>query len=204
MESLQSVPYLTQHASALIEGGHLYANEELTDIHYTSTQIALKVSASLREMGLATTLCAFIDDYNAPDTSATVNLARLEAQGFSPDVVFREKDYQDSAHAILATLVGCNRAKARSSTGDWHLKDDSFAKLMTSHGRPTCALLDAALYCHKQATYGGVCVTVLPDTHAYRTQQNNTKTILRAAGKSIPLLNIYFMSQDLLSLDFDY
>jgi len=197
-------PYLSHYPSALVEAGHFYANEELTSEHYMSMRIGLRVVDGLKQIGLPSTLCLLIDDYNAPDVHSETNLAIAKAHGFNPVITFREKDQFLGTLDIFNSLKIRGKAKIRKKTGDWHLKDDGFAKIMNADGKPTCSLLDAALYCHQYTIGGGICVTVLPDTKVYRLEQLHTKSVLKAAGQKIPILNVYFGTKEEIFLDFDY
>lgn len=199
-EHLSQVINPNKYKSALVEAGHFYGNKPLDAEQQLGIQVGRTVTSALLETGLHVTPCLLIDDYNAPDIYSETNLAALKKQGFVPAVIYKERDMISGAKNILNLLDFANKTKVKH--GVKYFKD-GFKILVSEQGKYSCALLDAALYVEKHQKYGGVSVTVLPETYAYRVQQQATKSILRACDIAIPILNVYFNQEALVSFDFN-
>lgn len=202
-ELINTISGISTFSCALVEAGHFYADKPLASEQQVGVCVGMATIDSLQEMGLIATPCILIDDYNAEDKTSESNVTQIRQLGFSPEVIYREKSSQAKAIEILEQLKTSNKTKYRKNTGETYLKE-GFIKLVKNDGKLTCALLDAALYVQKHQEYAGICVTVLADTPEYRTQQSYTKSILKAAAYSIPILNVYFSEEGSISVDFDY
>lgn len=203
IEQLQTISKLGQFNAALVEAGHFYADKPFSPEQEIGIKIGIAAIATLNEMGIKSNPCILVDDYNAKDQKSPEHLAKAYELGFSPEIIFREKDFVPQAQQMLETLEVTGKTKVRTKTGEKYLKE-RFIKLTKENGQLTCALLDAALYQDKQSHFGGVCVTVLPDTQDYRTQQECTKQILKALDLKVPILNVYFDPEGKVSVDFNF
>lgn len=200
-EQLSQVINPNSYKYALVEAGHFYGDKPLNSEQQLGVMVGQTVINALTDMGLQVTPCLLIDDYNAPDIYGVENLEALKEKGFVPSVIYRERSMIPRANSILSQLEIANKTKIRR--GAKYFKD-GFKILVSEQGKYSCALLDAALYAEKYQDFGGVCVTILPDTYTYRIQQQTTKSILKGCDVVVPILNVYFKQDGLVSLDFDY
>lgn len=207
--------------SASVEVGHFYVdptnyeNQDNDDIHALSLDIGTTLVHNLKNSGISVSTLLFIDDlhtsdkYNSTslDSIVDTHLAEYKSQGFIPDQIVYETTLIQDAYKILHKLPKIEK----KSNGSMLLKqfdsEGSYVnrfRLLDASGNPSCALLDATLYEHKwnMQQNQGVCITVLPIN--YEDQQNKTKYVLKQAGIFVPILNLYFDSQGILSVDFDY
>lgn len=186
--------------AAVVEAGHFYANDQITEEELHGLNIGTEVSKKLQDMGLVVIPCLLVDNYNAPDIYSDKNLSQLKQEGYPTDWVFWEREVTPDAKELLVKLSETNKIK--SKRGNTYLKE-GFSLLVDDKGKYSCTILDAGLYINKFYLSNGICVTVLPEK--FKPQQETTKRILKAAGYTIPILNIYYGNDsEKVSFDFSY
>ena len=181
--------------NALIEAGHFYVQDDITDQHLTGALLGKQIADEIRAVGVNAITSIFVDDYSngclpLSDQDTEVKLQQYDQRGFTPDIVYYEKDMVGQARALSWEMKQDGKVVVFKN-GKHFLKEDG--TFLSDGVWPGCSLLDAALFCKKHESMpeeGGVCITVLPDT--YKTQQQSVKKILNAAGKQIPIINIYY------------
>ncbi len=175
------------YTTAVIEAGHFYANQSLTQEQLSGIDVGKTMIKKLNELGFQTIPCILIDNYNAVDTKSESNLVEIQGYDYNPKLVLWEKDAVPYSISLLESLKQNDKTKEKK--GNMYLKE-GFSILQNKDGKYSCALLDAGLYVMKFDLYSGICVTVLPES--YKSQQETTKRILKGTGQEIPIINIYY------------
>lgn len=189
--------YLNESESVVVEAAHIYADREPGQEQQTGALLAARISAGLKP-GVVRTL--LIDDYNVNGKSLDVKayLSWLADFGYNPDHVFMESDLVSDAHELIKELkekIPSKKLwaprndpwKQNHGLAFWTKHDKVF--LVTSQNRPSCPVLDTALYFRKRKL-GGEALTILPET--YLPQQRAVKAIMEKLERQVPIVNLYF------------
>jgi hypothetical protein len=195
MQSIQT--YMGTSNSVVLEAAHIYADKQPNCEQQKGAVLAAAVYSGVGIPAIRTLL---IDDYNVSEKTLDINayLVWLTDHGYAPDEVIMETDLVPAAHELLEEIRDTVPAKKLSTPkyDPWQKNGalglwTSVGKvsLLTTGGRPSCALLDAALYLRK-SQLAPICLTVLPQE--YSTQQVATHAILKRISKSVPVVNLYF------------
>ncbi len=177
-----------QPRSVCVEVAHIYMNETPGEEHDFSAQIGASLTEQLEEKDCLVSKMLFIDNYNPGPDEFRLDvdgfIVRLDQRGFEPDIVTFETALELPARNLLLSL----NDNMRKHEGRVFLNQRSI--LLIDHERPTCNLLDAALYVAKLSMFE-LAITVLPSS--YKSQQASVRRVLRALGYShLPIINIYF------------
>lgn len=173
--------------SVCIESAHIYMNEYPSDQHKLSAKIGSRLTDEIEKENCLVSKHLFIDNYN-PDPSdfkldVDAFMDILKDCGFKPDIVTFETSLEIPAKNLLSELE-------EDITHHEHYicLNQKQIRLM-SHGRPTCNLLDTALYVAKLSMFG-LSITILPNS--FKEQQKKVRMVLRSLGYThLPIINIY-------------
>lgn len=180
----------TEHLPRLvIEAGHIYMTESVTDRHLKSARIGAYLARSLAAIGYPVSNALFVDNYNEKptDPEAVVSdqtldvqeyLSKLRGVQFEPGTVLFEADMLPIADEIVSKLEEKEVACIDKRRKNTHYLIEGGMYLIEK-GRYTCSLLDAALTT-KKFEFGDVVINVLP--YYYRPQQKKMKRILGQLG----------------------
>lgn len=181
--------------TVVIEAAHIYADQEPGDEQKIGAQIAAQISAGLEARARKALL---IDNLNVAKStlSKEAYLAQLKAWGFIPDDVFMETDLVagvTEAGGLIDVIKQRRLVKVKNGEGltkrFWDQDQEKMIGLVKKDGIPTCPALDALLY-KRKSSLGQACVTILPGTYA--DQQIATQSIMKKAGISVPIANLFF------------
>lgn len=192
--------YLESRESVVVEAAHIYADKQPAEEQLTSALLASGVSAGLKARIVRTLL---IDDYNVVEKTLNTKsyLDWLSDHGYVPDHVFMESDLVSDARELVKEL------KDRIPPKKFWIPKNDFRKqnhelafwtrerkvfVVTRENRPSCPLLDAALYLRK-SRLAAASLTVLPERYA--PEQRATGAILEKLDRSLPIVNLYFSSK---------
>lgn len=168
----------------IVEAGHIYMDKEPDKEHEVAAEIAARISASLAKHGHVVIKQLFVDNYNPNPENFSLDVKSyvdfLESKGFKPDIVTYESWLETPAKNLLAAL----KTHHDKEGGNIFLADDSGIKLQVED-RPTCSLLDSALYIAKLSMCE-MTITVLP--RKYKAQQKSVFSILSRLGYARPLI----------------
>ena len=194
---LQKIAEHTQSGPVVVEAAHIYADKKPGLEQQKGAQIAAQLCEGLNVPSIRMLL---IDDFNVTTRSLDTNeyLSWLSDQGYIPDEIVMESELVPAAMRLLQELKDTVPAKKlvvpkydpwqRSrALGLWTRVGK--VPLLTTGGRPSCALLDASFYLQKSQK-GLVSLTVLPQE--YSPQQAATMAILERVNKPVPVVNLYF------------
>lgn len=200
---------LGQRPVVCVEAGHIYTDEVPTQSHETGASVGSKVSALLGEMGFDVQKMLFVDDYNAQSSDLDLGSYQdlISCHGFTPEVTVMESTLVQEAEEIVTSLqeqglTEENRNGAVILKKSYKREKDIVLRKSPAMGFMSgCAALDAALYLRKSKT-AELCVTVLH--REWKDQQASVKKILKALGKEIPILEVYYNDEGDIEVDFDY
>lgn len=194
-----------QSQQVIVEAGHIYSGEKVSDEHQMGLMIGRCVAEVLEEIGLEVSTMLFIDDYNGSgESQETLSLYQesLNSIGFEPKEIVYETSLTTMANDLILDLKRKGKVK-KIKERDCLLAGSQGLIDLWRNGKYSCSILDAALYLTKaQKSDGGLLVTVLPKS--YREQQRKTKLILSAMQFNTPILNVYFNADGKIEVDFDY
>lgn len=191
MDFSEILQYAKGHrlTSVCVEAAHIYMDEVPGDEHDFSASLGAQLAKELELADCLVTKMLFVDNINPNPLEFTLDVNRyrdrLQQKGFAPDIVALEAALELSARNLLESL----------ESSDIHRKDDQVFLnhrniLLMDHNRPSCCLLDAAMYVAKLSIFELV-ITVLQGK--YRSQQKKVRKILRALGYThLPVINVYF------------
>jgi len=176
--------------SICVEAAHIYMDEKPNKSHRISAQIGADISTQLKKDGYIVIKQLFIDDYNPVAKNFILDidnyLELISSWGFSPDIITFEKLLESPANNLLAKITTQNNLI-------YHEKKVYLEKkkaCLVDNNRPTCNLLDTALYIAKLSMFEMV-ITILPKI--FKGQQKKVQKILKILGySSIPIFNIYY------------
>lgn len=209
---LNFIPALTsdkQKPVVCVEAGHIYTDESPTIRHEIGAIVGKNVSNILEGLGVQVQRMLFVDDYHPTTHSLDLDSYQklLAERGFVADKVVMESSLNDAAEDVITLLqdkslidVKKNGAIILKKTHKKE-KDIVLRKSPEMGGAPACAALDTALYLKKSESTG-VCVTILHDE--WKEQQSGVKKVLKALGKDIPILEVYYSDYGDIEVDFDY
>ncbi len=201
-EIIQNIQeYIGSANAVVLEAAHIYADKQPHLEQQKGAVLATAVNAGL---GIPTIRTLLIDDYNITEKTLDINayLVWLTDHGYAPDEVIMESDLVPAAHELLEEIKDRVPAKKLSTSkhDPWQSNGAlglwtpvGKVPLLTSVGRPSCALLDASLYLRK-SQLAQACLTILPQE--YSSQQIATHAILKRINKSVPVVNLYFNSNN--------
>lgn len=192
-----------------VEAAHVYTDEVPGIKHQLGAVIGANVCQILQEMGVDVQRMLFVDDFNAlsNDLSLEDYEGFIAKHGFAPDLVVMESTLINSANKLIEQLEesGLTEKNKNGATvlkkGNKKEKDIVLRKSPVMGSVPACNALDAALYLKKHEA-AGVCVTILDKQ--WQDQQTSVKKVLKALGKEIPILEVYYSESGDLEVDFDY
>ncbi|MBP6098549.1 MAG: hypothetical protein KA477_01040 [Candidatus Levybacteria bacterium] len=206
---LPAISPAEQQTVVCIEAGHIYTDETPSLSHEIGAIVGHNVSQILEGMGVTVQKMLFVDDYNALSHNLNVEEYRslLNSHGFEPDILVMESSLVQDAYQVIAELE-VNSLTETNKNGALILKknhkkekDIVLRKSPSMESLPACAALDTALYIKKNER-AGICVTVLHEK--WKSQQEAVKKVLKALGKDIPILEIFFTDYGEIEIDFDY
>lgn len=89
-----------------VEYAHIYTNQKITEEHQVSLQILSGVTRELENTGKSSSLVVMVDDYSFPDPSFNYDefLSWLGAQGFKPNLLFRESQLIPACDEVLSLI----------------------------------------------------------------------------------------------------
>lgn len=195
---------LVTNQPALVEAGHFYANEAFGPEHKASIALGLHVLKQLDSLGITGIPCLFIDNYNAKGSLELeeANIAIIKDQGFVPHEIFHEADMEEKAENLLSQLEQKGKVSYQQSRDIKRLKANP-PQVLKEENKLNCALLDSAFYIEKFNKYKSLCITILPER--LKSQQHAVKAILKVLEIKIPILDVYFDKQGIISsVDFEY
>ena len=207
---IQSINVGKQRSIAWVEAGHIYADEIPSLSHEVGAIVGAKVSIALENMGILVKKMLFIDDYNAQSNTLDLenNQSLLSEHGFVADRLIMESSLVSDAEKVIAeleqgSLTEINKHGAVILKKN-HKKDKEVVlrKSPEMGTTPACVALDTALYIKKQEEEAGICVTVLHSE--WKSQQNAVKKVLKALGKDLPILEVYYTDEGDIEIDFEY
>lgn len=175
--------------SICVEAAHIYMDEKPNKSHRISAQIGADIANQLKKDGHIVIKQLFIDDYN-PDVKNFIldvgsYLELIGSCGFSPDILTLESSLEMPANNLLAKIITQNNLVRHEQKVYLEKKK----ACLVNNNRPTCNLLDAALYIAKLSMFE-MAITVLPKS--LKGQQKKVRKILKILGYSnIPIFNIY-------------
>lgn len=182
--------------SVCVEAGHVYMNEYPSEMHRKLASVGADISIQISQSGCNVSKVLFVDDYNPSHSDFCLDLPKyikvLSEEGFAPDIVTFEANLVAPAKNIIRELNG---RVVHNADGNSYLNSDR----ILCGGRPTCNLLDAALYVAKLSIFE-LAITVLPkyikDNNTYIHQQKKVKRILKEIGYKDPSIINVFLSND--------
>lgn len=194
-ELLEKISEYTKSAgNVVVEAAHIYADQEPNGEHSAGAIVASKV---LQRVYSSTQRLLFIDDFHPQQFLLNVDSyhAWLASYGFVVDQTVFESELVPEAHLLLAKIKDVVVSKKKlsyskdnsSSVGLWTPRGK--VPLITQGGKPSCYLLDAALYT-KKAGIGDLALTILPES--YLDQQLKTLAVLRRVGHTSLIINMFF------------
>lgn len=198
-----------QRPKVCVEAAHIYTDEVPGFKHQLGAVIGANVCRILGGMGVDVQRMLFVDDFNAVsnDLSLSEYGEFIGEHGFTPDIVVMESTLVDDANRLIGQLeeAGLTERNRNGATvlkkNNKRDKDIVLVKSPIMGSIPACNALDAALYLRKFET-AGVCVTILDKQ--WQDQQNSVKKVLKALGKDIPILEVYYLENGEIEVDFDY
>lgn len=181
--------YKNKPYSICVEAAHIYMDEKPDESHKISAQIGAELMARLKEDGHMVTKQLFIDDYNPNPANFVLDvdsyLELIGSYGFSPDILTFESSLEMPANNLLAKIITQNNLVRHQQKVYLEKKK----ACLVNNNRPTCNLLDAALYIAKLSMFE-MAITVLPKS--LKGQQKKVQKILKILGYyKIPIFNIY-------------
>lgn len=204
-EALEEVIKKVQEHTAVaslvvVEAAHIYADQQPCAEQAVSASIAAEIGFNL---GKPMHRMLLVDDYHPMAKTLELDsyIDWLSGQGYSTDEVIMESSLVQDAQELLEQIKqSVPKKKIALSKGDGWKPSLGLGlwtrmgkiPLLTSYGRPSCELLDAALYL-KKSQLSETCLTILPNH--YISEQSRTQAILGSIGHRISLVNIYFDPQ---------
>lgn len=184
--------YTKSAENVVVEASHIYADQEPNGEHSAGAIVASKV---LQRVYSSAQRLLFIDDFHPQRFLLNVDSyhAWLASYGFVVDQTVFESELVPEARLLRAIIEEAVPKKVSyskdnsSSVGLWTPRGK--VPLITQDGKPSCYLLDAALYI-KKAGIGDLAITILPES--YLDQQLKTLAVLRRVGHSSQIINMFF------------
>lgn len=199
-------------ANVLLEMGHVYLSPDylgrdestfVTDEEMQGVQIGLALMDELCREGFPVQSILFVDDFHGfvdaegfddnPDLENKLRdiLDVFAEMGFQPDKVISEAGMTTSAWYLYSLLK-----QNGSVNGGAKQLSEMYGKASLKNGtkdeeRPSCSLIDAALYLTKVGpTNGNHAITVIHQK--YKPQQLEVKQILLAYGMVHPNVSVVY------------
>ncbi len=208
----------------LIEFGHVYTDEQPSDLHFKTAELGALVKEIASELSIKKNKevnvmdMLFVDNYNpsfskeysGPSFCIDSYVSQLNditgsKLSTSKNNVVYEAKMVEKADNIIMKLIDLNSVELTNKDGEeWLVYNggDTKSKKVNLYNfndnRYSCAVLDAALYETKLAQ-SDLCVTILPGKKSiYKSQQKNTKAILSAIDiNTSGIQDFYVPSTDL-------
>lgn len=183
--------------SVCVEAGHVYMNEKPNETHSRLASIGAEISKQINQKGCNVSKILFVDNYNPSPNDFCLDLPEyirhLSDCDFAPDIITFEADLVIPSQNIIQALG--SKIRHSADDGNTYLNKDR----ILCRGKPTCNLLDTALYVAKLSIFE-LAITVLPkyinNKDTYIKQQEKVRRILEAIGYSRPSIINVFLSDD--------
>lgn len=207
--------------SFVIEACHFYKNHPLTEPEIREIEacgrLACDLASALGQTAQVESV-VFVDDYNDirgkvisedPMENSKETWKVIESSGFGAKVrfVFLESLMLQTASGVLAGLLltGCCRQTKSKTILNVPGQNEGVVLLRegSGDGVPSCALLDASCYGLKGEYFpNAIHITILPDN--YKSQQEETRQVLRASGIRVPIINIFVEPDGSQQIEFNF
>jgi len=153
-------------SSVCIETAHIYMDEAPNKQHELAAQIGSGIVKTVERERCLSTKHLFIDNYNPDPKNFILDIDKyiemLSEFGFRPNIITFETSLEIPAKNLLIEL------KEETVHREHNVYLNSRQILLMAHNRPTCSLLDTALYIAKLSMFELV-ITILPKS--FREQQ---------------------------------
>ncbi len=178
----------------ILEGGHIYGDEEPGEKHFSDMKLTGLLRAHLLQQGFDVESLLMVDDFHPAENTLDVDAykAAALAVGWPIDHLAFESEMAPLAEAMIETLRKLGKVAAQ---GDGLVLNDGrmSAHLLTPEkGELSCAILDSALSVIKYRILKGQGVVNVLD-RGLKGQQRNTRQIVRAVlgEKRLPFFNFF-------------
>lgn len=178
----------------ILEGGHIYGDEEPGEKHFNDMKLTGLLRAHLLQQGFGVESLLMVDDFHPAENTLDVEAYKAAALqvGWPIDHLAFESEMAPLAEAMIETLKQLGKVAAQGN--GLVLNDGRMgAHLLTpENGELSCAVLDSALSLVKYRILKGQAVVNVLD-RGLKGQQRNTRQIVRAVlgEKRLPFFNFF-------------
>jgi len=209
LETIQTLTAQSQNRLVCVEAGHIYTDETPNELHEVGARVGANVCTVLENMGIKIQKMLFIDDYNAESHDLNIGDYQelLSKCGFSADKLVMESSLENDAIQIIDDLEKIFLIEENKNgslilkKGHKREKEIVLRKSPSMGATPACVALDTALYLKKYEE-AGLCVTILHSI--WKDQQKGVQKVLKALGKELPILSIFYSEEGEIEVDFDF
>lgn len=170
----------------VVEAGHYYTNSGNLPLESRQgAKIGRRLVKALRDAGREVVPEIFEDDFHGTKGPHVKRLRKqVRKTGFHPQKTRREDDMVPKAEEMIRELNDAGKTRK----GGERLRKSGL-RLKGSDGKPTCAVLDAALMVERHGEHQGHQVIVLPES--YKSEQRAAREVLSEMNKTVPVTTVY-------------